>query len=211
MRKWAAVAAGAAVWLVAASAAAQQFTDRGTMAFSAERLMGIQYSHRSEQVGPIEYDTQGATTVSFAWKGQANYSPFDAPRFAFDYFVIDRLSVGGSIGVSNISLSPGGSGTEFEFAPRVGYGVMFGSVVGIWPRGGFTYHSASARVGGFGAGENGFALTLECPFPIIPFQHFAFEVGPTFDIDLFGSHDNGPNNNLHYYSFGLQVGVFGWM
>lgn len=207
MRKWTAVAAGAAVWLVAASAAAQQFTDQGTMAFSAERLMGIQYSHRSEDIPVNRTATVGWTTFSFLWRGQGYPSPFDVPRFAFDYFVIRHLSVGGSLGFANYSVDHGGSGSEFEFAPRVGYGVMFGKVVGIWPRGGFTYHSAGDQ------NENGFALTLECPFPIIPFRHFAFEVGPTFDIDLFGNHNigGGQSQSLHYYSFGLQIGVFGWL
>jgi hypothetical protein len=210
MRKWAAVSAGAAVWLVAASAAAQQFTDRGTMAFSVERLMGIQYSHVSEDEGPNQPNaTDSFTTVSFFWRGQIQGSAFDVPRFAFDYFVIPRLSVGGSIGFANISAGQGGSLSEFEVAPRVGYGVMFNNVFGIWPRGGFTYHSANNDP----EDENGFALTFECPFPIIPFRHFAVEVGPTFDIDLFGNHDlgNGQSHSLHYYSFALQVGVFGWM
>ena len=90
----------------------------------------------------------------------------------------------------------------------MGYVHAFGRVVGIWPRGGFTYHSG--EVGG--RDENGFALTLECPFTFSPVEHFAFHIGPTFDVDLFGEAEGGGGNDIdqHYRAFGLNAGLLGW-
>jgi hypothetical protein len=86
-------------------------------------------------------------------------------------------------------------------------------VVGIWPRGGFTYHSFSVD----GAvDDKGFALNLECPFTFSPTSHFAIHVGPTFDIDMFGDRTlhAGPldtKGDLTWRAFGLNAGILGWI
>jgi hypothetical protein len=77
----------------------------------------------------------------------------------------------------------------------------------MWPRGGFTFHSADLGP----ADESGFALSLECPFTFSPTSHFAFHVGPTFDIDMFGERDTGPADvDWKYRAFGLNAGLLGW-
>jgi len=202
-------------FLAPALAAAQEIGSKGDVVFSAERLMGISGTHAYTQgdPSPNDYDNDW-TGFSFGWRGPISadgLAPFDVPRLAFDYLVIDHLSIGGSLGYA--SLSPDGNGQNdvsmFMLAPRVGYLHSFGRVVAIWPRGGFTYHSASFDPG---YDESGFALSLECAFTFSPVEHFAFQVGPTFDIDMFGEqHSPGdPDRDRKYRAFGINAGLLGW-
>ena len=87
---------------------------------------------------------------------------------------------------------------------------MFGRVVGIWPRAGITYHSES--VNGV-ENINGFAIGAEAQFVFVPVQHFAFLLGPSFDVDFTGrtKPDNGSQVDHGYRSLGLQVGLLGWL
>jgi len=204
--------------LVPALASAQELGSKGDAIFSAERMMGIVGTHRVDEfpapVGDVETDW---TSISFGWRGSPELSPFDVPRFAFDYLVIDHLSIGGSLGYN--SISPDGDdnsfgsdrdSSQFLFAARVGYLHSFGDVVAIWPRGGLTYHSAS--VDDF-LSTSGLALTLECPFTFSPTRHFAFHIGPTVDVDMFGEVDpDGPgtDRDFRYRAIGLNAGLLGW-
>lgn len=184
---------------------AQSLERKGNMIFSADRLMGFTATHRHrEPDGPGPDEDVDYTSFGLLWR--AAPSVFDVPRVSFDYTVIDHLSVGGSLGFYSVDPDGGSDLSGFLFSPRVGYVYEFGRVVGIWPRGGFTYHS-----GDFLAEENGFALTLECPFTFSPTEHFAFHVGPTFDIDMFGEADLGPVDvDQNYRVFGLNAGLLGW-
>jgi hypothetical protein len=204
--------------LVPTLASAQELGSKGDAIFSVDRLMGIVGTHRLIEypapVGDVETDW---TSISFGWRGSPELSPFDFPRFAFDYLVIDHLSIGGSLGYNSISrdgddnlLGPDSDFSQFLFAARAGYLYSFGQVVAIWPRGGLTYHSA-----GFdeGSSVSGLALTLECPFTFSPTRHFAFHVGPSIDFDMFGEIDpqTGPDQDLRYRAIGLNAGILGWL
>jgi hypothetical protein len=199
-------------------ASAQELGAKGDAIFSVDRLMGIVGTHRLIEVegppGEIESDW---TSISFGWRAAPELSPFDAPRFAFDYLIIDHLSLGGSLGYSSIAPdgddSPLGSNSDYSqflLAFRAGYLHSFGDVVAIWPRGGLTYHSWSFDEG---SSVSGLALTLECPFTFSPTRHFAFHVGPTFDIDMFGEVDPqvGPDQDWRYRAIGLNAGILGWL
>jgi hypothetical protein len=206
-----------AMMSIAPSAFAQEFGKQGDAVFAAERLFGFHSSHATLENDPgddFEYD---ATSFSLGWRAGAA-GPYDVPRFAFDYLVIDSLSIGGSLGFASVSsdsdIGPlGGDGdtTTVLFAPRVGYVYMFNDVIGIWPRGGFTYHSQNVDDA---YDSNGFGLNLEAMFPIIPKGNWGFLVGPTLDIDITGSLDpDGPADDLDltYTTFGIQAGLFGWL
>jgi hypothetical protein len=196
--------------MIPALASAQEIGAKGDAVFSAERMMGITGTHRVTEVpvvGDVEADWTG---ISFGWRATPDESAFDMPRFAFDYLVIEHLSIGGSLGYSSRELDePSFDSTQFLFAARVGYLYSFGQVVAIWPRGGVTYHSFSIDDG---PAESGLALTLECPFTFSPTRHFAFQLGPTFDIDMFGEldPDQGPDMDRRYRVFGINAGLLGW-
>lgn len=190
-----------------ALASAQSLERKGNAIFSAERMMGITATHVSWEEGAFDAEND-YTSFSFGWREAP--SVFDIPRVAFDYTIIDHLSIGGSIGFYSIDPDEGGGDLSgFVLSPRVGYILEFGRVVGMWPRGGFTYHSGERP-----NDNHGFALTLECPFTFSPAEHFAFHVGPTFDVDMFGEAENiGPGNvdvDQNYRTFGLNAGLLGW-
>lgn len=194
-----------------ALASAQELGTKGDVVFSVDRLMGISGTHEAGEnmPGHVQYHDDW-TSLSIGWRGSPSLSPFDMPRFAFDYLVIDHLSVGGSLGYASLDANRQNDISLFEISPRVGYVYAFGRVVGIWPRGGFTYHSSSVNNA---FDENGLALTLECPFTFAPVPHFAFHVGPTFDIDMFGSRSpNGADKgDRTFRAFGLNAGILGWL
>jgi hypothetical protein len=192
-------------------AQAQELGNKGDAIFSADRLMGLAWTHRvteDQPPGDVELDW---ADFSFGWRGAPDNSPFEVPRFAFDYLVIDHLSIGGSLGYATTSLDqPNVDAAMFEISPRVGYLYSFGKVVAIWPRGGFTYHTTSVDDG---PSESGMALSLECMFTFSPTSHFAISVGPTFDFDMFGEVDPvvGPDFDRRYRTFGINAGILGWL
>jgi len=195
--------------LVVGTAHGQELGSKGDVVFSAERLMGITGNHQHVEVGGVGSSTD-STAISFGWRRAA--TPFEIPRLGFDYLVVDHLSIGGSLGYASLDPDPGESQTMFLFAPRIGYLYSFSHVIAIWPRGGFTYHSTSA---GNDYDDKGFALDLECPFTFSPAAHFAFQIGPSFDVDLFGDSTRHAGNvdvknDLTYRSFGLNAGLLGW-
>lgn len=195
---------------VPALASAQELGSKGDVVFSVDRLMGI-VGTKVRYQDNLNVGDNDWTSISFGWRGSPGLSPFDVPRFAFDYLVTEHLSIGGSLGYVSLDADRGDDPSAFVFAPRVGYLYSFGRVVGIWPRGGFTYHT-------FDVGpldEKGFALNLECPFTFSPATHFAFHVGPTFDIDMFGTRTvdiagNDVKGDVTYRAFGLNAGLLGW-
>jgi hypothetical protein len=190
-----------------ALASAQELGRKGDVVFSVDRLMGVTGTHVAGDLGPVEYDDD-FTSLSFGWRATPDGSPFDVARFAFDYLVIDHLSIGGSLGYASVDADQQNDFSAFLIAPRIGYVHAFGRVVGIWPRGGFTYHSTNVDDA---FDEKGFALTLECPFTFSPAPHFALHIGPTFDIDMFGNRDNRlDDGDRTYRAIGLNGGLLAW-
>jgi hypothetical protein len=190
--------------LVPTLASAQELGSKGDAIFSVDRLMGVTGTKRTEEFVP---NIASVTSISFGWR-RATPAVFDVPRFAFDYLPIEHLSIGGSLGYVSVDSDGDNDYSSFLIAPRVGYLYSFGRVVGIWPRGGFTYHTQSIG----NTDTKGFALSLECPFTFSPATHFAFHVGPTFDVDMFGSIVTPPipKHDLTYRTFGLNAGLLGW-
>jgi hypothetical protein len=210
------ILAAVALCTVSSAAWAQdQFASQGTAAFSADRMMGFGVSHVSidpEAPGADDRDDDG-THFTFMWRGRRGPTPFDVPRLAFDYYVIDQLSIGGSIGYANYTSDDDPDDmpehSEFLLAPRVGYTWMFSRVVGFWLRGGVTYHSFSSDP----FDESGFAFTIEPTFVFAVVPHFGFTAGVNADFDLVGSRDGGGpfDEDVHYRSIGIQLGLIGWL
>jgi hypothetical protein len=190
-----------------ALANAQELGSKGDVVLSADRLMGITGTHVARELGPLEEEADW-TSISFGWRASPETSPYDVPRFSFDYLVIDHLSIGGSLGYTSLDSDGGGDASAFLVAGRIGYLYSFGRVVGIWPRAGFAYHSLSSDP----ADESGFGLSLECPFTFSPASHFAITIGPTFDVDLFGEVEPAPapDYDQKYRAVGVNAGLLGW-
>lgn len=211
IRRISSVATAAVVTLTAAGVWAQPapgtFGASGQFAISAERLFGYAHtSHKVENEQAGQTFKQTTSTSQFSFLGAHGPSVYSHPRVGVDYFVIDRLSIGGSLiymtrSAETETENPGQptttadepTETVFIFGPRAGYAFMFNDMIGIWPRAGFTYYSTTSHQdtpqGEFKHDENGLAVTLEGMFVIAPIPHVGFLVGPTFDIGLTGGRD----------------------
>lgn len=224
------------LWTRGAAAQEETFGTQGRFIIAGERLVGytVMKTERKWSVGNTDRTEKWTDTqFDLTMKGSV-HDPFAAPRLAFDYFIIDGLSLGGSIGYASHTHEgkwtqgnqAGDDADESEngwlFAPRVGYCYMFSPVVGIWPRGGFTYwtfHAESDPPGGGPTDEddaNGFNFSAEAMLAIAPVPHAAFLVGPTLDFPITGSGEFKRNNNSVDYdkwkitSYGLQAGIGVW-
>ena len=191
--------------LAASSAAsAQDFGRQGDVAFGIDRVFGLYFMEVDQELrsgGDVEVDI---TEFGLGW-GVPNHAitPFTIPRFAFDIFVIDQLSVGGTLAYASWSDDDDSDFSAFILHPRVGYFIPISRVFGFWPRGGFTYHNY-----GDDADEDGIALTVEGMFTVTPVPHFGFLFGPLLDLSI-----SGERNNLDrkYRVFGIAGGLFGWI
>jgi hypothetical protein len=202
-----------------ALAAGGEFSSQGTVAFSADRLFGLYITHTDIDYDPPFPAPYGvsqeidSTEIGLLWQGSQRLSPYSVPRVAVDGFVIDHLSLGGTVGFASTNMNgdiDGADQSGFIFGPRVGFATMFNKWAGIWPRGGFTYYTFN---GDNDLDYDQFALTAEVMFVLQPAEGFAFLVGPSFDFGLTGHIDAGPAGaDLHQHSFGiLTVGLMGWL
>lgn len=215
MKKQLLAALGLALGLFAAPAHAQNLGAKGDAIFSAERLFGVRGEHWVLDLpAPAQRAEVTETVIAFGFA--QNYVPYNIPRLAFDYMVIDKLSLGGSLGVALADASTNNAAaaalpsTTFLIHPRVGFLHMFGRVAGIWPRGGLYFHSVKVENV---HKESGFGINAECMFPIVMAGHFGVEIGLAFDQSLGASRDpeNGISYDVSYRSIALQVGLFGWI
>jgi hypothetical protein len=251
MRKIVGLLLGASLVTVApvALAAGGDFATSGTFAVAIERAFGFYgYSasfSQEEPLGRVD-SSAGGTMINLLWGNSAVDSgggrtalalnPFAIPRVAFDYFVANGWSVGGSIGYAHTSgryrvdsaPRPQSLGSWdlsdvdlFEIAPRGGYCYMFSSVIGIWPRLGFTY-------GHMGITENDnngtkvssyvFDLDIEAMLTIVPVQHVGILVGPLLDIPLAGNSSTTvrppnlppPDTSVHLWNYGVAAGLLAY-
>ena len=202
MRKASTVVCALALGLAGATivrpASAQAFGNQGDLAFSAERFMGV-YFYDEPPGGPGPQNNSSSTHIGIGIAPiGASTSPYLLPRLGVDYFVIDSLSIGGSLGFGDFDPDGANNSTSGAIiSPRVGYALEFSKVFGFWPRGGFTYRN-------FGSNEE-FALTLEAMFYAAPVEHFAITFGPLMDLGIAGT--GGEAKNFALFSAGLV----GWI
>lgn len=225
-----------------AMAPGTSFARAGTLAVGAERMFGYVHTTLKTQSEQPPSDTERTITLNrFSLLGRPSYStqfqsPYSTPRIGIDFFPIDGLSFGGSItyvsesGEAEVE-TPAGSQSQdldpasgFLISPRVGYGIMFSDIFGIWPRAGVTYFTASSENRN-DAGQttsesnvNGLALTVEVPLILSPIDHVGFTIGPTLDIPLSGSSEVDPTDpadqttesDVKFTDIGVNAGLLVW-
>jgi len=226
MKKFGIVALGlglSASWsgISSAQAESKDFT-QGTLAIGGERLMSFAHgSVTATSQGPIKVETT-AKSDQVMILGQETAGPWALPRIGIDYFVIDRLSIGGTIFVGYESrtqalagVSADASATDILFAPRVGYAIMFNDTIGVWPRGGFSYfHESVSPNGGRDSTAHFFSLNIEAPFMFFVSPGFAITAAPIFDLSITGGASvdtpaGSVDTDLSYISFGAYGGLLG--
>jgi hypothetical protein len=222
MRKLLAVAAGLGVTLVGSQALAQpapagEFGQQGQFIFSADRLVPFFAFSSVKQDLPLtpgmtqHSETDNTTSMSF-FAGISPDHMFNIPRVAFDYSIIDHLTIGGALmlyftlGSSHNEHAQQGNATidsshdnpsslAFGVAPRVGWVFNFSPALAFWLRGGFSYYRAQTKTTDTAQTPNvittnsndTFAFDFDPVFVISPIPHFAFTAGPALDIG-FGGH-----------------------
>jgi hypothetical protein len=233
MAKFTACLVFSAVCVAAPAVQAQDFGKEGQIAISAERLFGIAHTSQTDEIGDGEFN-RSHTSISLLTTPFNSTTPtllpvgFSFPRVGGDYFVIDGLSLGGSLGVFTMSgefenevmgeTQDGDTGSVngFLLAPRVGYAFMFSDTFGIWPRGGITFLHAGYEAEDNDEGSSSvWALTIEAPLVIAPLPHVAFTVGPTLDLGVTGSTELDPadadeptvDNDFSVWDLGLHAGM----
>lgn len=183
----------------------------GTLALSAERLTGFFKASEEPEDGGDTDSTEFGLMVG------GRVQPYSLPRLGFDGFVIDGLSIGGTLGIYTGSVEDTDA-TSFLVSPRVGYATYFSDSVGIWPRGGFSFYSlklSNDNADG-DATTRYFAFDVEAPFLFNLADWLAIHAGPTIDVSLTGTTEvDTPVGNrevdMSLFAFGLAAGITGFI
>jgi hypothetical protein len=172
---------------------AQDFYAKGKISIAIERVFGIHSAHNDyDGPGPIDNE-DSSTTIGLGWYEPV--TPLHWARLAIDGFVIDRLSLGGSLGFFTQTGDAEGDG--ILFSPRVGYAIPLSDVFTFWPRGGVTYvglHEGSL-----------FGLTAEAMFVASPKPNWGILFGPTLDIAFLGDEPGESDRDWSQIAFGIPT------
>lgn len=237
MRRLIAAALATGITFVAGAAGAQQpgstfATTQSRFVLSAERLFGLSFAKQTveDPEPPGSPDIEVSTTNIGIGTNFGALSPYVQPQFGFDVFVIDHLSVGAALSYWQASgeAERGGQSDDlsdlalFRVTPRVGFGMMFTNIVGLWARGGLTYYNLSSDStdgdNGNERSQNGLAITLEGLLMISPIDHVGIHLGPTFDIGISGEQEVDPaapqaptqSVDENQRQFGAMAGLSVW-
>lgn len=182
-------------WLGTSFALAQPIGEQGDLVLNFERMFGMHWwSNEYEPDGGGDDVERDGTVIGFGW--QRHGGTYNAPRVGFDGFVIDQLSIGGSLGFYSRGGDDDGDGLILY--PRVGYAIPLAASWAFWPRGGVSYSDAEdiTRV----------ALSGEGQFLWFPQPSWAVMFGPTLDLGISGSAGDGDFTD---HNFGIQFGGVG--
>jgi len=203
--------------------AAPGLADQRTMVLSVEDITG--YYYRS-----LKYWGSDDRTVELKRSNLSLAFATGGVRLGLHYFVMPKLSLGGSIGYENVSGSnayqddPGTwtasvpTENRLVIAPRVGYALMFTEALGFWFRGGLGYERTKRRAAEEGEyySRDSFAmLSAEILFAWSPFPHFAMLIGPALDRSFVGMHyahdpEGNWSNDSRLWRIGLTSGLAGY-
>jgi hypothetical protein len=180
------------------AALAQDLGLQGDLTLGIERAFGFHWTTTSwDNVPPDQDNDTSHTVVGIGWYRAE--TAHHNPRVGLDYFIVDQLSLGGSLGFWSAGGDRDGDG--FMIFPRVGYVIPFGDIAGFWPRGGLAYYSE-------GGGQNWDQLVLgaEGSFYVRPLPDWAILFGPTMDLGVTGGVGDADFNQ---HSIGLTFGLLG--
>ncbi len=115
---------------------------------------------------------------------------------ALDYFLTDRVSVGGVVGIGHVSGDEGT--TTVSLGARAGFNLNLIDRLGLWPTGGlFIAHTSLPH-----DSNTATSLALYAPFLYHLAPHLFVGAGPSFQHGLSGG---------DYTLYGLDVTIGGWI
>jgi hypothetical protein len=162
----------------------------GQFILSAEKLFGYNWKHESIAGS----SNVNAFTLLANPFGVGAYS-YDWPRVGFDYFVTQSISAGLAASFARIT-SGNASNNAWEIAPRLGYGMMVGPWLAVWPRAGVTYVSST--------GQSYLGLTIDLQAVVVVAPHLAITFAPVANIGLSGTKNNA---NDKITTLGAEFGL----
>ena len=180
----------------------REFGDQGILAIGAATGLDFGYTSTSNPNG------QASTNNT-----HFSISP------DIQYFVIDSLSVGGTVLFDWQNPNQGGSSTTFGIGPTVGYNIWIQpGFLGVWPQATFSFdttsfHQTATNGTTTSASDNSTNVGVYVPLLIHPVKHFHFGIGPYFNIDLSNSGSqsgvsaDGPKST----NVGLKADIAGWL
>lgn len=204
------VVSGLMLFLVAEPVWAESTGDAlgraGQIVISSDLEFSLNYSD-------LEVDGDGAPDVG----GNTTEFTFGP---AADYFVTDRVSLGGAFHITYARVNIDDDGADASdswgigIAPRVGYIFRLAENVDLWPKLGFEYSYTSADIDGFDDDieTDAFSVNLYVPFDFQIAPHFFIGVGPSFDwlawseLSSDGDSVDGPTG----YSVGFKTEIGGY-
>jgi opacity protein-like surface antigen len=226
-----------------------RFADQGRLVIGVERLAGFYVTSGSTDLegtigtnlqAPYRHESDDSSTRLTLLGSGLRGEPAAFPRLGADYFIIEHVSVGGSLSYasrsddSDIQTQAGPlAGTSSQkqsdsilsFSVRGGYGLMFSDLLGVWGRGGVTYTSVSTESDTTNGGNSSsvdldaslFALSLDAELVLSPMPHVAFTVGPQLDVPLSGSAEvrntdltTNIDGDVSILTFGVSAGLAVW-
>ena len=181
---------------------AQELNGAGHLAFGAERLFGFYLDKQNYDAGALDRDVD-TTSVGIGLTLTESSALLALPRVGVDYFIDEHLTLGGSFGLSSLSVE-NADALGILLAARVGYALRLTHAISFWPRGGLTF----ASLGG-DADLNVFALTIEGMFTLSPSDGWAVLAGPLLDLGFLGG--AGDDVDHSEILFGIMFGLTGWL
>jgi len=194
------------------------------MGFRIGAFSGVSYA------GPLGFSTQSYSaddvTNNNAQTTTHTTTFWFAP--AADYFILDRLSVGGLIEVASTSRTDktkttnNGNTVEreedrptttaFTLLPRVGYMFPITSRFAIWPRGGIGYATRQNVIATGKESFSAFIFSADVPVIFRINETFFLSAAPEFTVSLGGEHSLPVNNtsrsaDASFFQFGLVTGL----
>ncbi len=158
--------------------ASEGLGSKGTFAIGAERMFGWNRGTMSVDDHDTDYSSLG-----MLWSGSHSGNLYSQPRLTMDYFPLQGLSVGGSLGYVSTSFNDENSEkySGFVFTPRAGYLLGLGDHFGFWPRLGFSFYDTN------NPDYSQFSLGGELNLVIAPTKSLGFLVGLVGDLGVAGS------------------------
>jgi len=127
---------------------------------------------------------------------------------SLDYFVLDHLSIGTSLGITRRTWTWFGydtSQTEMSAAPRIGYEIPLGGAFSLWPTAGISYFRAVSE-GSYPGAQWSLMGSIRAPLIAHVAKHFFVGGGPSVGVSL--NHSDGLLNGN---GLGFESTLGGWI
>jgi hypothetical protein len=174
-------------------AATVAFAGGSDWLLSVDNLFGYTYAHQSNNFHASSFTLLGDAAGTLK-------SPYRYPGLALDLVLKSALTVGVEANFVRMTASGGFNNTGFEAQLRLGYAMMLGPWLGVWPRLGVTYSHATT--------VSALGVTVDALLVIEVNPHLLVTFGPVADIGVSGTlKSNGATTDVKFTDVGAYAGL----